>query len=154
MRVLSGVPGLFRGGLITGELMLNNTAEFGYYGILSNGEPLDELMPSAAQIAAVKQAQVWIGAGWQEPGLLQNSAGLVTGSQQQLQTLLDDGIPVTSQFINCGPTDGAASAVGYGPELAATTPKAPPQARSQRGSRVPQLSEKALRPVPPAPVSR
>ncbi len=97
--------GLSAGGQITNQIMLNNTASFGYYGMMSAGLP-PGLKLTAEQTAALKKANVFVGAGWQDSifavGFVLNGKTAHTGPAQEVRTLTDAGIPITTDFVNGG----------------------------------------------------
>jgi len=97
--------GLSFGGQVTNQLMLNNTDAFGYYGMMSAGlAPGTELTPE--QVAAIGQTQVFVGAGWQDvifaDGFGIGGVTFHTGPAQEVTTLTDAGIHVTTDFVNGG----------------------------------------------------
>lgn len=97
--------GLSMGGTLTNALMLNNTDQFGYYGMMSAGLAPGTTLTST-QIAAIKKANVFVGAGWQDPifavGFVLNGVPLHTGPAQEVRTLTDAGIHVSTDFVNGG----------------------------------------------------
>lgn len=97
--------GLSAGGLMTNQLMLYNTAEFGYYGMMSAGLP-PETQFSDAQIAALRAVSVFVGSGWQDTihaaGFTMNGVVRHTGPLREVGALVQARIPVTVNFINGG----------------------------------------------------
>ena len=66
------IGGLGYGASISNSVLVRDTAEFGYYGIMSPGLNADYLLPAASdltapQIAAVKKVSVFLGGGLQDP---------------------------------------------------------------------------------------
>jgi S-formylglutathione hydrolase FrmB len=61
---------------------------------------------SDAQVAALKQASIFVGAGWQDPifadGFVLNGTTLHTGPVREVKTLTDAGIHVATDFVNGG----------------------------------------------------
>jgi len=101
-RAFSGLSG---GGMVTNMLMLHNTASFGYYGMMSAGFPPGTSLTDA-QIVALKNVSIFVGSGWQDPihakGWGRNGVLRHTGPIQEVGTLADAGIPVTTSFVNGG----------------------------------------------------
>jgi enterochelin esterase-like enzyme len=97
--------GLSFGGMLTNQFMLFNTSEFGYYGMMSAGFPPGTTL-SKAQIAALKKAVVFVGAGWQDSifadGFTVGGTLIHTGPAKEVRTLANAQIPVTTDFVNGG----------------------------------------------------
>ncbi|MFT4082906.1 MAG: alpha/beta hydrolase-fold protein [Nocardioides sp.] len=96
--------GLSAGGMRTAYLLLDNTAEFGYYGLMSAGLPPDTTF-SDDLVTAMKQASVWIGGGWQDPinaGFVLNGTALHRGPFRAARDLTEAGVHVTTAFIDGG----------------------------------------------------
>jgi enterochelin esterase-like enzyme len=97
--------GLSFGGQVTNQLLLNNTEQFGYYGMMSAGlAPGTTLSP--AQVAALKQVSIFVGAGWQDSifadGFTLNGTQFHTGPAREVRLLTDSGIHVSTDFVNGG----------------------------------------------------
>jgi enterochelin esterase-like enzyme len=97
--------GLSFGGMLTNDLMLDNAGEFGYYGMMSAGFPPGTTL-SAPLIAALKKADIFVGAGWQDiifaDGYTVGGSVIHTGPAREVRTLANAQIPVTTDFINGG----------------------------------------------------
>jgi enterochelin esterase-like enzyme len=97
--------GLSFGGMLTNQLMLHNASEFGYYGMMSAGLPPGTTL-TAAQIATLKKAIVFVGAGWQDvifaDGWTLGGTLIHTGPAKEVRTLANAKIPVTTDFVNGG----------------------------------------------------
>ncbi|WP_212743115.1 alpha/beta hydrolase-fold protein [Microbacterium sp. 2FI] len=97
--------GLSAGGQRTNQLMLFNTSEFGYYGMMSAGLPPGTVL-TEQQIAALKQVQVFVGGGYQDVihavGFSINGNQSHTGPANEVSLLTDAGIHVSTSFVNGG----------------------------------------------------
>ncbi|MCV2394397.1 alpha/beta hydrolase-fold protein [Actinotalea sp. M2MS4P-6] len=97
--------GLSAGGLRTNQLMLYNTDQFGYYGMMSAGLPPGTTL-SAEQVAALQQVSVFVGAGWQDPifavGFGIGGNTFHTGPAQEVSLLTAAGIHVSTDYVNGG----------------------------------------------------
>ncbi len=94
--------GLSAGGLVTNDIMLHDPALFGYYGVMSAGIPADNESVSSPQAAALADAGIFVGGGWQEPVHAQGYNGFDTGTAQEVSILTHAGLTVTPDFINGG----------------------------------------------------
>jgi enterochelin esterase-like enzyme len=99
--------GLSMGGTIANSLMLNDAAEFGYYGVMSAGLPCattgcTSVTLTSAQANALKNAGIFVGGGWQDPVHAAGYMGSDTGTIQEVTALVNAGLPVTPDFINGG----------------------------------------------------
>lgn len=97
--------GLSAGGQRTNQLMLNNTDQFGYYGMMSSGLPPGTTL-TPAQVAALKEVQIYVGGGFQDVihavGFSLNGNQSHTGPANEVTLLTNSGIHVTTGFINGG----------------------------------------------------
>jgi len=93
--------GLSAGGRITNQLMLNNTEQFGYYGMMSAGLAPGQTLTDE-QVAALKKVSVFVGAGWQDVIFAKGFLTFHTGPAREVSTLVDAGVPVTPDFIHGG----------------------------------------------------
>jgi enterochelin esterase-like enzyme len=97
--------GLSFGGQVTNQLMLNDTATFGYYGMMSAGLPPGTTLTDA-QVAALKKVQVFVGTGWQDSifadGYTVGDRKIHTGPAEEVRTLTKAGIHVTTSFVDGG----------------------------------------------------
>ncbi|GGS60547.1 alpha/beta hydrolase-fold protein [Streptomyces griseoviridis] len=92
--------GLSAGGMRTVFLLLHNTEQFGYYGIMSAGLPPGTTF-TEAQVTAMKQVSVYLGCGWQDP----INAGFSTlhrGPFRAVRDLTEAGVHVQTDFIDGG----------------------------------------------------
>src|SRR5262249_4797926 len=100
--------GLSAGGLVTNSLMLGgDSAEFGYYSVMGAGiacptSGCTSVTLTQAQAAALKQAGVFVGGGWQDPVHAAGYNGNDTGTIQEVSSLVSAGVPVTPDFVNGG----------------------------------------------------
>jgi enterochelin esterase-like enzyme len=95
------VAGPSMGGAIVNTLMLNDTGEFAYYGVMSPGQWNHPTSPYAippltpAQITAMQQVTgIYLGGGWQDP--------IHSWASGEAATLVSGQIPLTPDFINGG----------------------------------------------------
>ncbi|MDT7847268.1 alpha/beta hydrolase-fold protein [Streptomyces justiciae] len=96
--------GLSAGGMRTSYLLLGNTEQFGYYGIMSAGLPPgvdfgDDL------VAALKKVSVYVGCGWQDPinpGFALGGTPLHRGPFRAVRDLTAAGVHVTTAFVDGG----------------------------------------------------
>jgi enterochelin esterase-like enzyme len=97
--------GLSGGGMLTNQLMLHNTDQFQYYGMMSAGLPPGTTLTDV-QIAALKKANIFVGCGWQDvifaDGYTVAGTVIHTGPAKEVRTLSNAQIPVTTDFINGG----------------------------------------------------
>lgn len=96
--------GLSAGGMRTSYLLLNNTEQFGYYGIMSAGFPADTVLTDAL-VAAIKNVNVYVGSGWQDPinpGFALPGRTIHRGPFRAVRDLTEQGIHVTTAFIDGG----------------------------------------------------
>ncbi|MEU4657415.1 alpha/beta hydrolase-fold protein [Streptomyces sp. NPDC023723] len=103
------VAGQGFGGSIAMSLLFQDTARFGYYGIMSPGAVANFTVPDAstitdAQAAAMRKAGVFVGGGWQEPSV--TPSGTVGGGHyyhaKVAATLAGAGVGTTVDFVNGG----------------------------------------------------
>jgi len=99
-RAFSGLSG---GGSLTNYWMLYDTAEFGYYGVMSVGFPPGTVL-TEEQITALKKTNIFFGSGWQDSifadGFTLGGVQRHTGPAREVRTLTDAGLPVHVDFIN------------------------------------------------------
>ncbi|MFD1824622.1 MULTISPECIES: alpha/beta hydrolase-fold protein [Mumia] len=93
--------GLSAGGRITNHLMLNDTEQFGYYGMMSAGLAPGQTL-SDEQVTALKKVSVFIGAGWQDVIFAKGFNNFHTGPAMEVSTFVDAGVPVTPDFVHGG----------------------------------------------------
>jgi len=98
--------GLSMGGAITNSLLFNDTAEFGYFGVLSPGfqgaPPYGNghyNVPAASsltanQITGLKGVGIYVGGGWQDP--------IHFVATSEVSTLSSVGVSVSPDYINGG----------------------------------------------------
>jgi hypothetical protein len=105
-RAYSGLSG---GGQVTNSLMLYHAGEFRYYGVMSVGLPCPvrgagctTVTLKPAQAAALRQAAVYVGGGWQDPVHGAGFMGFDTGTIQEVSGLVNAGVPVAPDFVNGG----------------------------------------------------
>jgi enterochelin esterase-like enzyme len=103
-RAFSGLSG---GGQVTNSLMLYHASAFGYYGVMSAGLPCPvrgagctTVTLNRQQAAALRQASVFVGGGWQDPVHGAGFMGFDTGTIQEVSGLANAGVPVTPDFVN------------------------------------------------------
>ncbi|MFD5055721.1 alpha/beta hydrolase-fold protein [Streptomyces tendae] len=92
--------GLSAGGMRTVYLMLGNTEQFGYYGLMSAGLPTGTTFPDELKSALTK-ISVFVGGGWQDP----INQGYLTHHRGPLRAVRDltaAGVHVQSDFIDGG----------------------------------------------------
>ncbi|WP_427918830.1 alpha/beta hydrolase-fold protein [Streptomyces sp. cg40] len=92
--------GLSAGGMRTVYLMLNNTEQFGYYGVMSAGLPAGTTFPDALT-TALKKVSVFVGGGWQDP-INQGYRTNHRGPLRAVRDLNSAGIHVQSDFLDGG----------------------------------------------------
>ncbi|WP_406004935.1 alpha/beta hydrolase-fold protein [Streptomyces sp. NBC_00637] len=96
--------GLSAGGMRTAYLLLDNTEQFGYYGIMSAGLPPDTVLTDA-RTAAMRKVSVFVGCGWQDPinpGFALNGSSLHRGPFRAVRDLTAAGFHVQSDFVDGG----------------------------------------------------
>ncbi|MEU6148081.1 alpha/beta hydrolase-fold protein [Streptomyces sp. NPDC047081] len=96
--------GLSAGGMRTVYLLLDNTEQFGYYGVMSAGLPPGTTF-GAARVAALKEVSVYVGCGWQDPinpGFTLNGTALHRGPFRAVRDLTAAGVHVQSDFVDGG----------------------------------------------------
>jgi enterochelin esterase-like enzyme len=105
-RAFSGLSG---GGQVTNSLMLYHASAFRYYGVMSAGLPCPvrgagctTVTLKPAQAAALRQAAVYVGGGWQDPVHGAGFMGFDTGTLQEVSGLINAGVPITPDFVNGG----------------------------------------------------
>ncbi|WP_330309580.1 MULTISPECIES: alpha/beta hydrolase-fold protein [unclassified Streptomyces] len=100
-RAASGraAAGLGYGASLTNSLLFGHTAQFGSYGVFSPGRRGNYTLPDAStltgtQVAALEEARIYVGGGWQDPShdYHAGEVALLTGL----------GVPVTPGFVNGG----------------------------------------------------
>ncbi|MEU4657642.1 alpha/beta hydrolase-fold protein [Streptomyces sp. NPDC023723] len=92
--------GLSAGGMRTSYLLLNNTEQFGYYGMMSAGLPPGTTLTDA-QIAAMKKVSVYVASGWQDP-INPGFSTIHRGPFRMVRDLTDAGVHVQTVFIDGG----------------------------------------------------
>ncbi|MFF7331799.1 alpha/beta hydrolase-fold protein [Streptomyces sp. NPDC008150] len=92
--------GLSAGGMRTNYLLLNNTEQFGYYGMMSAGLPSGTTL-TEPQKAAIKKVSVYVGAGRQDP-INQGYLTLHRGPLREVRDLTAAGIHVQTAFVDGG----------------------------------------------------
>ena len=92
--------GLSCGGALGEAFLINQPAEFGYYGIFSpgGGNPFTDLTDK--QAAALRGLAIFIGGGYQEPTVTQGKPGPRANAVNDVALLTASGITVTPEFIN------------------------------------------------------
>ncbi|WP_432535159.1 alpha/beta hydrolase-fold protein [Kineococcus arenarius] len=93
--------GLSMGGMLTNLLMLHDTEEFGYYGMMSAGLPPGTTL-SEAQVDALRKVSVFVGSGWQDVIHHAGYGSVHTGPAREVDLLTRAGVHVTTDFVNGG----------------------------------------------------
>jgi enterochelin esterase-like enzyme len=93
------IGGLGYGASITNSFLFDHPGHFGAYGVMSPGINGDFTLPdagslSAAQVAAMKDANIMVGGGWQDPSHYYHAS--------EVATLAAVGVPVTPDYVNGG----------------------------------------------------
>ncbi|MFF7331440.1 alpha/beta hydrolase-fold protein [Streptomyces sp. NPDC008150] len=93
------IGGLGYGASIANSFLFDDTAEFGYYGVLSPGLHGNYVLPTADQltddqVAALKKVQILVGGGWQDPSHYYHAS--------EVATLNQVGVPVLPDYTNGG----------------------------------------------------
>jgi enterochelin esterase-like enzyme len=93
------IGGLGYGASITNSFLFDHPGHFGSYGVMSPGINGDFTLPdaaslSAAQVAAMKDANIMVGGGWQDPSHYYHAS--------EVATLAAVGVPVTPDYVNGG----------------------------------------------------
>jgi enterochelin esterase-like enzyme len=98
--------GLSMGGMLTNSFLINHPDAFQYYGMMSAGLPPDNSKLTPQQAAAIKGKSIWVGGGWQDVifavGFSPNGTPTHTGPAREVSTLVNAGVPVTTDFIHGG----------------------------------------------------
>ncbi|MCI3278887.1 alpha/beta hydrolase-fold protein [Streptomyces cylindrosporus] len=92
--------GLSAGGMRTSYLLLNNTEQFGYYGIMSAGLPPGTTF-SDDLVTAMKKVSVYVGGGWQDP-VNPGFSTIHRGPFRAVRDLTAAGVHVQTAFIDGG----------------------------------------------------
>ncbi|MEU4654817.1 alpha/beta hydrolase-fold protein [Streptomyces sp. NPDC023723] len=92
--------GLSAGGMRTNHLMLNNTEQFGYYGMMSAGLPAGTVLTDERK-AALKKVSVYVGGGRQDP-INQGYLTLHRGPLREVRDLTAAGLHVQTAFVDGG----------------------------------------------------
>ncbi|MFF3500324.1 alpha/beta hydrolase-fold protein [Streptomyces sp. NPDC003247] len=92
--------GLSAGGMRTNHLMLRNTEQFGYYGMMSAGLPAGTVLTDA-QVAALKKVTVYVGGGRQDP-INQGYLTLHRGPLREVRDLTAAGLHIQTAFVDGG----------------------------------------------------
>lgn len=92
--------GLSAGGMRTNFLLLDNTEQFGYYGMMSAGLPSGTSLTDA-QKTAIRKVSVYVGAGRQDP-INQGYLTLHRGPLREVRDLTAAGIHVQTAFVDGG----------------------------------------------------
>jgi len=93
------IGGLGYGASISNSFLFDDTAEFGYYGVLSPGLHGDFTLPdaaalSSAQIAALRTVGIFVGGGWQDPSHYYHAS--------EVALLTGVGVAVSPDYVNGG----------------------------------------------------
>jgi enterochelin esterase-like enzyme len=92
--------GLSAGGMRTSYLLLNDTEQFGYYGIMSAGLPPNTVLADDL-VAAMRKVSVYVGGGWQDP-VNPGFSTIHRGPFRTVRDLTDAGVHVQTAFVDGG----------------------------------------------------